>query len=158
MFWLGSVVNAFTQKGLEKQRNKNQIAAALRQYKLANAWPLDTAPEDIAQTILDSPGNIPVYLVIAPVSEDSEFQKALSDVWGDITNFFSATFRVNSDSPVIIGQYKEKADNNAPAHDYMTIFNGLKSVPTLFLAPFSTMKDSILGITIATWGTDDTQQ
>lgn len=158
LYALSSIINSFTQKNLEKTRNKNQIANALRQYKLANAWPLDTAPEDIAQSIEEMPGNIPVYLIIAPVTQESDFQQALSDVWGDVSNFFSSVFSVNSDSPVIIGKYKDKSANGAPAHDYMTIFNGLKSVPTLFMAPFSTMKDSILGITIAFWGTDDSQK
>lgn len=158
LFMVSSIINSFTQKNLEKVRNKNQIANALRQYKLANAWPLDTAPEDIALSIEEMPGNTPVYLIIAPVAQESDFQKALSDVWGDISNFFTSAFSVNSETPVIIGKYKDKTANVAPAHDYMTIFNGLKSLPTLFIAPFSTMKDSILGITIAFWGTDDTQQ
>ena len=138
------------QEMMQSEGFKQQIANQLRAYKLSNSWPLDTAPEEIADSISMMKGNLPLYMVIAPADQNG-FQKSLESMWTQISSFFVTEFRLNSDTPVMLGKYKKDWPTNA-MHDYQTIWEGLKGIPTLYLAPYFTERDRVLGVVIATWG------
>ncbi len=138
------------QKLLHREGYKQQILDQLRSYDLSNGWPLDHTPCSIAQMIDGRDGNIPLNLIVAPVSRGG-IQKELEFIWTDISCFFATYFRINSERPVIMRRYKVDFPVN-PFVDYTTIWNGLKSVPTLYIAPYSTEQDGVLGFAIAFWG------
>lgn len=140
---------------LHREGYKQQIANQLRAYELTHTWPLDTTPAQIAQMIEDD-GNVPMYLVIAPAVQ-SGIQKELSSVWTEISNFVLTIFRASSDTPVIHGGYRQ-GYSVSPTQDYMKIFAGISSVPTLYIAPFSGCRDNVLGITMAFWGMNSSGQ
>lgn len=137
------------QRLLHDNGYKQQIEHQLRQYRLSNAWPLVSTPEDVSD-IIKRVGNIPVYLIIAP-AEASGIQKELYSLWTNFSNYIQNMFAANSETPVIPGSYKPNAQVN-PNTDIILIYNGLSSVSTLYIAPYSTNRDSVLGIKIAFWG------
>ena len=138
---------------MQQEGYRQQIASQMRAYDLQNSWPLSTSPSAIANMIEGCKGNLPLFLVVAP-EEQSGIQKDVYSVWTNIRNYFMETFRVNSDTPVIEGGYKAGCQV-APTQDYMKIYNGIKGLPTLYLAPYKTNRNSVLGITIAFWGRGD---
>ena len=141
------------QREMQEMGYRQQIASQLRTYKLNNSWPLDTMPEQVADSISVMEGNLPLYLIIAPCGQ-SGFQKSLESMWTQIANFYVTEFRLNSETPVILGKYKKDLPAN-PMHDYQIIWDGLKNIPTLFISPYSTGRDRILGIIMATWGSGE---
>ena len=141
------------QKLLHEQGYKQQIANQLRAYELGNSWPLALSPQSIAGRItrLD---HVPLFLILAPMGK-SGIQKELDNVWTDMKNFFIQTFKLDSETPVILGHYKNAWPVN-PSSDYSTIWDGIRDVPTLYIAPYSTDRDGILGFTVAFWGMNST--
>lgn len=140
---------AAQRENLEKQQ-QFQRGMQTRGYDM-NSWPLDMAPDSIVDMINDSGLiNRPLYLVIAPVS-GSGIQKQLESIWDNISEFLTSTFQTNSSRPVILGKYRN-GFSAKPIHDYMLIWNSLKDIPTLYIAPFSTDQDCVLGFTMAFWG------
>lgn len=95
-------------------------------------------------------GRIPLYLIIAP-TQQAGIQKELYSIWEELCNFFVTTFSVDSRWPVVHGGYKSGYQVSR-TQDIMTIFAGIKGIPTLYMAPYSTNRDNILGVTIAFWG------
>lgn len=141
------------QKLLHEQGYKQQIANQLRAYELGNSWPLALSPQSIAGRItrLD---HVPLFLILAPMGK-SGIQKELDNVWTDMKNFFIQTFKLDSETPVILGHYKNAWPVN-PSSDYSIIWDGIRDVPTLYIAPYSTDRDGILGFTVAFWGMNST--
>ena len=141
------------QKLLHEQGYKEQIANQLRAYELNNSWPLASSPQNIAERItkLD---HVPLFLILAPMGT-SGIQKELNNVWTDMKNFFIRTFKLDSETPVILVNYRNEWPVN-PSSDYSIIWNGIGDVPTLYIAPYSTGRDGILGFTVAFWGINST--
>jgi len=137
------------QRQLHGETYKQQIATQLRAFALSNTWPLKTAPSDIADMLVGDE-RIPLYLIIAP-AQQSGIQKELYSIWEELCNFFVATFSVDSRWPVVHGGYKSGYQVSR-TQDIMTIFAGIRGIPTLYIAPYSTNRDNILGVTIAFWG------
>lgn len=141
------------QKLLHEQGYKEQIANQLRAYELGNSWPLALSPQSIAGQITEL-DHVPLFLILAPMGK-SGIQKELDNVWTDMKNFFIQTFKLDSETPVILGHYKNAWPVN-PSSDYSTIWDGIRDVPTLYIAPYSTDRDGILGFTVAFWGMNST--
>lgn len=141
------------QKLLHEQGYKEQIANQLRAYELGNSWPLALSPQSIAGQITEL-DHVPLFLILAPMGK-SGIQKELDNVWTDMKNFFIQTFKLDSETPVILGHYKNAWPVN-PSSDYSIIWDGIRDVPTLYIAPYSTDRDGILGFTVAFWGINST--
>ena len=143
------------QKKLQEEGYKNQIANQLRAYNLTNEWPLSTAPTDIAARIQAST-IMPLYCIIAPVAA-SGVQKSYAEAWTNLSNFLASGFftRFRNCPPIIQGSYKA-GFSCRPNVDIPNIWEGLKSVPVLYMAPYSKDAEAILGVTIAMWGGVDT--
>lgn len=141
------------QKLLHEQGYKEQIANQLRAYELGNSWPLALSPQSIAGQITEL-DHVPLFLILAPMGK-SGIQKELDNVWTDMKNFFIQTFKLDSETPVILGHYKNAWPVN-PSSDYSIIWDGIRDVPTLYIAPYSTDRDGILGFTVAFWGMNST--
>ena len=135
---------------MQQEGYKHQIASQMRAYDLQNSWPLDTTPATIADMIENCKGNMPLLLIFAP-EEKSGIQKELYSVWTDLRNYFLTSFRVSSDTPVIESGYRDNYPIE-PTQDFMKIYNGLKGIPTLYMASYKTRRERVLGITIAFWG------
>lgn len=144
------------QKKLQEKGYKEQIANQLRAYNLTNGWPLSTAPTDIAARIQASTV-MPLYCIIAPVAA-SGVQKSYADVWTNLSNFLASGFftRFGNCPTIIQGSYKA-GFSCRPNVDIPNIWEGLKSVPVLYMAPYSKEAEAILGVTIAMWGGVDTK-
>lgn len=143
------------QKKLQEKGYKDQIANQLRAYNLTNEWPLATDPTDIADQIQSS-AKMPLYCIIAPAAA-SGVQKLYADAWTNLSNFLASGFFTRFNSPPIIqGSYKTgfKCQPNVDIH---SIWKRLKSVPVLYMAPYSKDAEAILGVTIAMWGGVDTE-
>ncbi len=138
------------QRLLHQEGYKQQIANQLRTYALANTWPLSTSPSQIAEQVLSVNGNVPLYLIVAPV-EQTGVQKEICSVWEELKNFLLKAFAPNSNTPVYQGKYKPGFPV-VPQTDIINIFSGMKNVPTLYIAPYSTNRGNALGITIGFWG------
>ena len=143
------------QKKLQEKGYKEQIANQLRAYNLTNGWPLSTAPTDIAARIQASTV-MPLYCIIAPVAA-SGVQKSYAEAWTNLSNFLANGFftRFRNCPPIIQGSYKA-GFSCRPNVDIPNIWEGLKSVPVLYMAPYSKDAEAILGVTIAMWGGVDT--
>ena len=141
------------QRQLHNESYKQQIANQLRSFALSVTWPLDTAPDHVAD-MLDNYANIPLILIVAPVAQNG-IQKELQAIWKNLGVFFMTTFAANSETPVIQVGYKTGVEAN-PTQDVHKIYSGLKSIPVLYISPYSTDRDSVLGISIAFWGTSET--
>ena len=144
------------QKKLQEKGYKEQIANQLRAYNLTNGWPLSTAPTDIAARI-NASTIMPLYCIIAPVAA-SGVQKSYADVWTNLSNFLASGFftRFGNCPTIIQGSYKA-GFSCRPNVDIPNIWEGLKSVPVLYMAPYSKEAEAILGVTIAMWGGVDTK-
>lgn len=134
---------------------KQQIATQLRSYALTNSWPLDIAPSHIAE-MLNGGEHVPLFLVVAP-AQQSGIQKELYSMWEELRNFFLNAFPLNSHTPVVHGGYKANYPVSR-SQDVVKIFAGIKGIPTLYIAPYSTARDSILGVMVAFWGLGGAEQ
>ena len=148
--------NAEQQRQFQWQMQEANYARQLQnqadQYSLSNSWPLRLPPAAIVSNLLGGNSEeIPLNLIIAPA--EPGIQKKFGDVWGDLARFIQRWFALNGSHPVIAleGAYKPNFVSN-PNNDILAIYQGLKGVPTLFIAPYSTENDSTLGITMAMWG------
>lgn len=133
-----------------------RIQEQVGSYSLNNAWPLRMHPQAIVDGLLaggDNVPEIPLNLIIAPYARGVQSQ--LSDMWGELARFMQRQFALNSPNAVVTleGAYKPGYGAN-PNTDVLTIYNGLKSVPTLFIAPYSAERDAKMGVTFAMWGMD----
>lgn len=134
---------------LHERGYRERIAEQLRAFKLTNSWPLTIEPTQIAR-MLRSDRNVPLLLVIAP-AQQSGIQKELYSMWEEVHNFFMTTFPLNSGTPVVHCGYRLGFPVSRQ-QDVMTIFTDLKEIPTLYIAPYSTERDNVLGVTVAFWG------
>ena len=136
---------------LQAKAYEEQRTTQLLMYDLNNTWPLVSSPQNIAEQISNFDKMVPFFLIFAPMGNAGNLKNALGNVWTDMKNFFIQTFSTASGTPVILGDYKSTLQVN-PCTDYSIIWNGIKDVPTLYIAPYSTDRDDILGFTVAYWG------
>lgn len=140
---------------LHQEGYKQQIANQLRAFALTSSWPLDVEPSYIAK-MLNGNGHVPLFLVVAP-AQQAGIQRELYSLWEDLHNFFLAAFPLDSQTPVVHGGYRPNYPVSR-SQDVMKIFAGIKNIPTLYLAPYSTERDNVLGVTVAFWGLGGAKQ
>lgn len=143
------------QKYLHGETYRQQVANQLRGFNLTHGWPLMNEPSVIAETLesLRENDHIPLYLIIAPVPQ-AGITKELGSIWVELSNFLQEEFQLNSRWPIAYGGYKVGYPV-CPAIDITNIFAGLKGVPVLYMAPYVTNREHVLGVTISFWGLGD---
>lgn len=137
------------QRRLHRENNQAAIANQLRTFALTNTWPLNTAPDHIA-ACLRNWRCTPLCFIVAPMAS-SNISSKLQSTLQRLKTKILVEFQPNSDAPVIQYEYKPNFPVN-PANDISSIYDGIKCIPTLYIAPCLMDNDRTLSITIASWG------
>ena len=137
------------QRRLHRENNQAAIANQLRTFALTNTWPLNTAPDHIAECLRNWECT-PLCFIVAPMAS-SNISSKLQSTLKRLKTKILEEFQLNSDAPVIQYEYKLNFPVN-PANDISSIYDGIKCIPTLYIAPCLMDNDRTLSITIASWG------
>ena len=143
------------QFNLHEMDYVRKIRDNAKQFTLTNAWPLRLHPDVIKGNILsgrkdDDP--IPLNIIIAP-PPSSGIQKNFGYIWDELARFIQVHFALNGDCPVFAFQDAYRSEYEPrPNTDAVAVYQELSDVPTLFIAPYSTDRDNVMGLTTALWG------
>ena len=143
------------QFNLHEMDYVRKIRDNAKQFTLTNAWPLRLHPDIIKGNILsgrkdDDP--IPLNIIIAP-PPSSGIQKNFGYIWDELARFIQVNFALNGDCPIFAFQDAYRSEYEPrPNADAVAVYQELSDVPTLFIAPYSTDRDNVMGLTTALWG------
>lgn len=137
------------QRRLHRENYQAAIDNQLRTFELTNTWPLNTAPDHIAKCLRNWKCT-PLCFIVAPMAS-SNISSKLQSTLKRLKTKILEEFQPNSDAPVIQYEYKPNFPVN-PANDISSIYDGIKCIPTLYIAPCLMDNDRTLSITIASWG------